>query len=250
MNVSLYQAAAALNANARWQEIIAQNLATASVPGFKKQELSFSAVEAGLMPGSAVGGAQHVLMPQSTTVTNFQQGQLRMTGVNTDVALEGTGFFEVQLPNGDVGYTRDGEFHVNAQGQLVTKQGYVVQSDGGAIQVDLNNPAPLSVGSDGTVSQGADVKGKLKISDFENPRLLNPISNGYYLALNPNLITKPADTTTVRQGFLESANTSAVTEMAHLIAAMRQYEASQRVIQMQDERMSRAINELGNPNPV
>ena len=240
MNVSLYQAAAALNANARWQEIISDNLAASSVPGFKKQELSFSAVAAAVAP--------QVMMPSARASTNFQQGQIRPTGVPTDVAIEGNAFFEVQGPGGQTAYTRDGEFQIDATGQLVTKQGYAVLSDGGPIQFDLNNPAPITISADGTISQGSELKGQLKLTAFEDPRLLTPIGSNYFTATDPNALPAPATNASVRQGFLEGSNTSTVAEMAHLIAAMRQYEANQRVIQAQDERMGRAITELGNPS--
>jgi flagellar basal-body rod protein FlgF len=250
MNVSLYQAAAALNANARWQEVISQNLASAMIPGFKKQELSFSAVEAGMMPTAAAGGVSgRFEMPAANAASNFQQGEIKYTGVNTDIAIEGSGFFAVQLPNGDTAYTRDGEFQLNAQGQVVTKQGYAVLSDGGPIQMDLNNPAPLSIAPTGEVSQGTDLKGTLQLADFKDSHLLTDIGNGYYLARDPNLQTTET-TATLRQGYLEGANTSAVAEMAQMITAMRNYEANQKIIQMQDDRMSRVITELGNPNPA
>jgi flagellar basal body rod protein FlgG len=240
MNVSLCQAAAAMNANARLQEIIAQNLAAGSVPGFKKQDVSFAAVEA--------AQAQNTLMPEARVATNFQQGLLRPTGVPTDVAIEGDGFFEVQLPSGQTSYTRDGEFQFDAQGQLVTKQGYPVLSDSGPIQIDRNNPAQFSIAPDGTLSQGADTKGKLKITTFSDPHLLTYVGNGNYIATDPNLQPSTATDVTMRQGYLEASNASAVVEMAHLVTAMRQYEASQRVVQTQDDRMGRAISELGNPN--
>ena len=245
MNVSLHQAAAAMNANARWQEIISENLAASSIPGFKKQELSFDAIQAGLMPTS--NGTQHFLLPRAAASINFQPGELKATGVNTDVALEGSGFIPVQLPDGNTAYTRDGELHINASGQLVTKQGYPVLGDGGPIQLDLSNRTPMSVSSTGEVSQGSDIKGTIKPVDFDEPNLLTPISHGYFLANNPKLKTRDAAETYFRQGFLEAANTSAATEMAQLILAMRMYEANQRVIQAQDERMGRVITELGNP---
>ena len=245
MNVSLFEAAAALNANSRWQELIADNLAASSIPGFKKQDLSFGAIEAGLMPSSA-HGPQHFSLPRATVTTNFQPGEMKFTGVKTDVGLEGRGFLAIQLPDGNTAYTRDGEFQLNASGQLVTKQGFPVLGNGGPIQIDLNNPAPMSISSTGEVSQGADTKGRFEVVEFDNPNLLTPISPGYFLANNPNLKTEDATGTFFRQGFLEAANTSAVVEMAHLIAALRMYEANQRVIQAQDERMGRAITELGN----
>src|SRR6185436_20594619 len=120
MNVSLFQAAAALKANSQWQEAIAENLSASSIPGFKKKELFTTAIAAGGPPLPGVAPSTFV-MPRSGVATNFQPGQLKHTGVNTDCAIEGPGFFEMQLPNGTTGYTRDGEFQINAQGQLVTK---------------------------------------------------------------------------------------------------------------------------------
>lgn len=241
MNVSLYQAAAALNASARWQDIISQNLASGSVPGFKKQDITFSSVEA----AQGKGG----LIPTTQTVTNFQQGQIRPTNVPTDVAIEGDGFFEVQLPSGQTAYTRDGEFQFNAQGQLVSKQGYLVQTDGGPIQMDPKIAGPISIAPDGTVSQGSNQLGKLKITTFNDPHLLTQIGNSYFAANDPHLVPTAVATPTVRQGYLEAGNTSSIVEMANLISAMRQFEANQKVVQMNDDRMSRAITELGNPNP-
>src|SRR2546427_11629811 len=106
MNVGLYQAAAALNANSRWQEVIAEILSAASIPGYKKQELSFGAMQAALTPGA--NAPQRPSLPRPTVATNFQAGELKFTGVKTDVALEGRGFLAVQMPDGATGYTRDG----------------------------------------------------------------------------------------------------------------------------------------------
>ena len=244
MNVSLYQAASALTANARWQDLISQNLASASVPGFKKQDLSFSSVQAGLL--QAQNGTTATL-PRAQIATNFQTGEIRATGTKTDVAIDGSGFFEVQLANGANAYTRDGEFQINANGQLVTKAGYAVLGEGGPIQLDRNNPAPLSISANGQVSQGTEVKGKLKVVGIDNPNLLTQISGGYFLADNPNLQTTTIAQPSVRQGYLEAANTSSVLEMASLIRSMRSFEANQRIIQMQDDRMGRAITDLGSP---
>src|SRR6266545_1128480 len=158
MNVSLYQAASALNAMDRWQETIAENLAASSVPGYKKQDFSFAAVQAGLHGGPAVGGpassgaTSAVLMSGGQASTNFQPGEFRVTNVKTDVAIDGKGFFEVQLPNGAAAYTRDGEFHIDSQGQLVTKEGYRILGEGGPIVLDLNNHTEVSIAATGEVS--------------------------------------------------------------------------------------------------
>jgi len=248
MNVSLYQAAAGLSANARWQELISENLAASAVPGFKKQDLSFDAIQGGMISQGGVGSnpLSHYLLTAPNASVNFQQGDVKQTGVPTDVAIEGDGFFAVQLPGGETGYTRDGEFHVNAQGQLVNKSGDTVLGDSGPIQFDSNKPAIISISSTGDISQGTDVKGKLKLVGFNDVHLLTPVSHDCFLANNPKLqTTDVSSTSTLRQGYIEGSNTSPVVEMAHLITAMRNFEANQHVIQMQDDRMGRTIAEFG-----
>jgi flagellar basal-body rod protein FlgG len=236
-----------LNANARWQEVISENLASSGIPGFKKQDLSFEAVQAGLMSETSSGLRQPFALSRAHPSTNFTQGELRVTSVKTDLAIEGPGFFAVQMPNGATGYTRDGEFRINAQGQVTTKQGFPVLGDGGPIQLDLSEPAEITISSTGEVSQGSELRAVLRIVDFPQPERLTPAGAGYFVAHDPALVPADVPQPSVRQGCLEGANTTAVSEMANLITAMRAFEANQRVIQLQDERMSRAISELGNP---
>ena len=237
MNVSLYQATSALNAMDRWLEVIAENIASASVPGFKKQEFSFAAV-------AASAGARTALLPQGQESTNFRSGDFRVTGVKTDAAVDGPGFFEVVLPDGRAGFTRDGEFRIGTGGQLLTKNGFPVQGEGGPIQLDPNNRAELSISTRGEVSQGAARKGTLKLVEFAEVRQLTRINGGYFLADQPGAGAGAATVSTVRQGVVESANTSTTTDMAQLLTAMKFYEANHKTVQAQDERMSRSINEL------
>ncbi|HUD49590.1 MAG TPA: flagellar hook-basal body protein [Candidatus Baltobacteraceae bacterium] len=255
MNVSLYQAAAALDANSRWQEVIAGNMASSSIPGFKKQELSMAAVRAGLMPSSGLNSSnlpQFFTIPKATASTSFLSGDSQVTSNKTDVAIDGSGFFTVRLPNGSTVLTRDGQFQITAKGQLVTKDGYTVlgQSGPGAapgpIFLDLGNSAPMVISATGEVSQGSQTQGKLKITEFVKPTLLTQISGAYFMANDPNLQTRPS-TSTLRQGFLEGSNTSPVTEMANMMTAMRSFEANQHIIQIQDERLGKTISDLGNP---
>ena len=237
-----------MNANARWQEVISENLACSSIPGFKRQELSFEAVHAGMAAQPGLGTSASALVPRSSLFTNFAPGEMRATGVSTDVAIEGQGFFAVQLPDGQTGYTRDGEFQLNSTGELVTKQGFPVLGDTGTIQIDRNLSGALTISATGEVSQGEEVRGRLRIVDFDNPRLLRQSNGGTFVATHPDLMATDVASPSVRQGFLESANTSPATEMASLITAMRSFEAGQKLLHSQDERMARVISELGNPN--
>jgi flagellar basal body rod protein FlgG len=243
MNVSLYQASAAMNAANRWQELIAENLSGAPLTGYKKQELSTEAVRAGLMlPGNQA--APVFLLPHATAALNLQQGELRRTGAATDLAIDGPGFFEVQLPNGASAYTRNGEFRVSPQGVLMTKNGHTVMGETGPIQLDVASGEPMTISASGEVSQGGVLRGKLKVVEFNQPSLLTPAGAGLYLAQNPQLQARPAAASSVCQGFVEASNISPMLEMANLIVAMRQFETAQRVIQLQDERMGRTISEL------
>ena len=236
-----------MNANTRWQESIAENLTASSIPGARKQEVAFSSVEAGIAPGLMGLQGGRFLIPATRVAVSQQQGTLRTTGVPTDLAIDGSGYFEVQLPNGAKAYTRDGEFHYNAQGQLVTKQGYTVLGEGGALQLDPANTAPVSISPNGQVCQGGQVKGQVRMVEFAQPNALKNIGDGYYLLDDPRVQPASAQKSQMRQGYLEGANSSPTTEMASMLTSMRMFEANQKVMQMQDERMGRVITDLGNP---
>src|SRR4029079_7428776 len=130
--------------------------------------------------------------------------------------------------------TRDGEFKINAQGELVTKQGYVVMGEGGPIQLDRNAATPMTVATDGPVTQAGQVRGKISLTAFNDPSLLTPIGGGMFTAKAPGIQTSTDTKSMVRQNSVEGANTNSVLEMTNLISVMRAYEANQRVIQMQD----------------
>lgn len=242
MNVSIYNAAAAMGANVRLHEVLTENLTGGDVAGFKRSELTFEAVQAGLWPNSA----NPVVFPRTSLVPNFSPGATKPTGSKTDFALEGPGFFQVQMPNGRVGYTRDGQFQISPDGNFVTKAGYPVLSDGGAIRIDAANPRPVTVADTGEISQGTEVIGTLRMVEFDDVKALTPVAGGIYLPLDPNLEANPAEKTRVRQGYVETSNSSPVVEMGELMRALRNFEVNQRVLQQHDDRMGRAIAAIGN----
>jgi flagellar basal-body rod protein FlgF len=244
MNVSLYQAAAAMNAQTRWQEMITENMAAGNVPGFRKQQISFADVAATSPMGMNGVTPTGFTIPVATTSTNFQQGEFRPTGSSTDFAIDGPGFFEVQLPDGSKAYTRNGEFQLNSRGQLTTKRGNLVLSSSGPLQFDPNNPSPVTVSATGQVSQGSNPKGQLRLVQFSDPNQLVATANGCLQPQNGETPRQADKMTTVHQGFLESSNSSPVMEMGSLITAMRLFEANQKVLQTQDERMGKAISDL------
>jgi flagellar basal-body rod protein FlgF len=245
MEVSLYQAAAAMNATAQWQELIAENLTTASISGGRKRDISFSDVQAGLDSGLSSAGQSGYSIPTANAVTNFQPGEMHASSNPMDFALEGPGFFTVQLPDGEKAYTRGGEFHVDANGQLSNDQGFAVLGSAGPVRFNPNSTDPVTIAPSGEVSQGQTQVGKLQVTEFNNPKLLEMIGADDFRSDSLQVQPQPATSTKVRQGFLEGANASPTTEMSSLVTAMREFEANQKVMQMQSERMSQTINELG-----
>ncbi|HEV2692292.1 MAG TPA: flagellar hook-basal body protein [Verrucomicrobiae bacterium] len=239
MEVSLYSAASAMNATEQWQDLIADNLSSASVPGARQREAVFSGVPAGQS-----GLGDKFVIPSASSVINFHQGELLATGNNMDFAVEGPGFITVQMPDGSKAYTRDGEFKLNSQGQLITKSGYTVMGSAGPLQFDPNNTAPITVTADGQVSQGADVKGKLGIVEFSSAKSLTMLGGGLFRNDVPNMLPETATETSVRQGFIEQGNTSPTLAMASMITAMRMFESNEKVMSMQSDRMSKSITDL------
>ncbi len=244
MDVSIYSAAAAMNATERWQEMVAENLSMAGVPGAHARAMSFSSVQAGQ---DSLGGGSFV-MPVPNTSTDFTQGELRGTGNQMDCALQGKGFFTVEMEDGTKGYTRDGEFTVNKSGQLVTKQGLAVLSENGPIRSDPASKSALTISQDGIVSQGSEIKGKLALAEFAKPQNLTTRGGGIFSNTNPAVEPVPALSTQVRAGFAENSNVSPTLAMATMITAMRMFESNQKIVSMQSERMSKSIVELTGTN--
>ena len=206
MNVTLYQAAAALEGNLLRQQAIAENLSAASVPGFKKNDIGFSAISADMFKGQLDKvqdkSQLQFLFPSFEQQTNFQQGTLISTNVNTDVAIDGPGFFAVQGPNNQIFYTRDGTFRPNQDGLLATKDGYPLLSETGTISVDSANSEPVTISNMGDVSQGGNGLGRLKLVTFGEPGQLQRANAGYYFTAG-NQAAQAANLTitSVRQGF-------------------------------------------------
>lgn len=235
-----------MNASARWQEIVAENLSANALPGFKKSDVTFESIQSGSMAPNGTTGltSEKFVQPRASGVLNFSPGEIKPTGSPTDMALDGPGFFEIQMADGSKGYSRDGEFKLDTQGFLVTKQGNMVMGENGPLQFDPQNSNPITVAATGEVYQGSEEKGRLRVVEFSDPHLLTQTGGGYFIAQNTALSPHAATGTLVRQGALESSNTSPMREMSSLITALRMYESNQRVAQMQDERMTRTISDL------
>lgn len=250
MNIGLYQGAASLAALERWQEMVSQNIGASSVPGFKKNEMSFEAVLGGMKRTGAEGSFGKDIssaMPHQSVRISMEPGELRSTGNELDFAIQGSGFFQVQKPDGQTGYTRDGEFRVSPDRMIVTKQGFPVMGDGGPITLRPGG-GRVSVNSEGTIVQGDTQIGKIAVYDFADPAKLRRIGDGLLAPPDASVRSTSVEKPSVLGGSLEGSNVSAMQEMVTLITVSRAYEANQRLVIANDETTGKAIQALGNPN--
>jgi len=237
MNIGVYQGASALESLERWQNLISQNIASSSIPGYKKTDMSFEGVAFGQLQSGRGAAAQSAIMPVDDTKVSFETGYMSQTGNPTDFAIEGDGFFEVKDSVGNSLYTRDGEFHINTQNQLTTKNGSLVQGVGGAISL-IPGGGDIAVDNGGQIYQGTQLVGRLKVVAFDDNSKLEKVNGGF---LSGSASPKSAANSKIAQGYLEGSNVSAVDEMVNLIRVSRAQEANQKTITAYDERLGRVI---------
>jgi len=220
----------------------ANNLSNANTTGFKKS-LMASIAQVDINRNDQLKLHQDEDHQMSENYIDYSQGSMIITENPFDLALENTGFFEVETENG-IRYTRSGSFIRNGMGELVTLQGYKVLGEDG-LPINLEESGTFSVSSSGRVyADGQDV-GKLSIVDFENKRLeLGREGHNLYYSKNgvePNRNIN----TNVKQGFLESSNVSVIDSMVEMIRFQRNYEANQKSITSSDETLAKAVNDIG-----
>ena len=259
---ALYTAASGMTAQELNLDNIANNLSNSSTAGFQSRRLQFEDLmyQNLVMPGAAatqqttlVAGLQVGLGTRSAASEVIQlQGDLSQTGNLLDLAIQGQGYFQVLLPNGQTAYTRSGSFHLDGQGNLVTQDGNPVQP---SIAIPTGATS-ITVGSDGTVSVtlagqiAAQQVGTLQLALFNNPGGLNSTGGNLLLATTASgdpIVGAPGSTEglgSVLQGMLEQSNVSVVTEFVNMIVAQRSYEASSRVVNAADQ-MLQTIHNLG-----
>jgi flagellar basal-body rod protein FlgG len=243
-------------------DVISNNLANVNTVGYKRsradfQDLLYQTLRA---PGTLnaagqnlPGGVQIGLGVRTAGVQKIQiEGDLQQTENQLDLAIEGEGFFQILLPNGELAYTRAGNFRTDANGAVVTPEGYKLQPD---ISVPTD-ATEITVGADGTVSvarpgQAAPEEiGQLQLARFANPSGLRSIGRNMLQEAGssgtPNLGTAGQNGVgTIAQGFLEMSNVNLVEEMVNMIVAQRAYETSSKVITTADQMMQTAVRTAG-----
>ncbi|MBV8636346.1 MAG: flagellar basal body rod protein FlgG [Burkholderiaceae bacterium] len=277
MNNSLYIAATGMQAQQQDLDTIANNLTNLSTPAYKASNVNFQELmytdPLGARPVQGVPGHAHAkshhthaaentaeLSEQPATAygsgvsvgsitKDFSVGTITQTGAPMDVAIQGSGFIEVTMPDGTLAYTRGGRFGVSKDNYLTSPQGNEIKP---SIRLPAN-PTSITIAPNGlvTATAGSSTQpvqvGQIELANFNNPGALNPIGNGLYLPTDASgraSYGKPGDNSngTLAQGAVEGSNVNMVNQMVSLMVAQRAYEMSAKVVQTSDELMSMTNN--------
>ncbi len=251
----LYTAYTGLRNEQYRMDIMSNNLANSSTIGYKKEgstSQTFDAVLAyRLNDTTDIGnlprriGYNNPGVKIGEVYNDYTQGSFQVTENTYDLALSGNGFFTIEFQNkaGETStkYTRAGDFTLNTEGFLVTKDGDYVLGTSGRIRLDTNSDT--SITKDGSISQNGRVVARLQITDFEDYDYLVKYGETYFEPTE-GYDTKAADAE-VFSGYLETSNVQVVSEMVNMISITRAYESNQKILQTYDSTLDVAVNQLG-----
>jgi len=252
MSDGIYTALSGSIARAHEVDLIANNLANANTPGYKRDLGTFQEYltearrpEAVVDPGARPEGSQS-LVELDGIYTDYRQGSLQRTSRPLDLALDGPGFFEVSTPAG-VRYTRQGNFTLDATGRLVTANGFPVVSAGSSSEIRLAR-LPMRIAEDGNIWQDGKAVARVSVREFAEPQRLEKSGNSYYRDTGAKPMPD-APRTRLVQGFIEGSNVNPVSEMTRLIEATRAYESHLQAIRTYQEIEGRAASGIAGIRP-
>jgi flagellar basal-body rod protein FlgG len=252
---ALYTAAAGMQSQQMNLDVISNNLANVNTTGYKETKLQFQDVlyqttrEAGSDQGAGNQLPESLQIGQGavpvSTERLFTQGEMSQTGGNLDIAIQGNGFFQVQMPDGTLAYTRDGSFKNDSQGRVVTSDGYPVQ---GGFQPVPNGTTNITISASGSVTYTTAsglTTSQVQIARFNNPGGLDAVGQNLYKETVASGTAELGDPSQngfgqLQQGYLELSNVSVVQEMVSLILAQRAYEVNSKAVQAADEMMQQS----------
>ncbi|MBO8129179.1 MAG: flagellar hook-basal body protein [Peptococcaceae bacterium] len=247
MNRGIYIGGAAMNVAQTRARVLANNLANVGTPGFKEDRVSFTTYLEHAV-NARQSGRYHPVGPMDYGVavngitTNLAGGPLKYTGNKYDLALQGEGYFTVQAGE-DTLYTRDGSFHVDASGSLVTADGRLVLGQNGPITLA---PGDFEVRPDGTILQNGAEVDRLRIMRLPAGEPEAWQKNGEnYFDYQGNTGMEEATSCQVQQGALEGSNTDLAAAMLEMQTVVRTYQAGQKIISAHDQLLNKLINQAG-----
>lgn len=262
MHPALWVSKTGLSAQDTNMTTISNNLANVNTTGFKRDRAVFQDLlyqidrqpgglnneNAQLPSGLQLGTGVRVV----GTAKQFSQGNLQVTEQPLDLAVDGRGFFQIQMPDGEIGYTRDGQFQLNADGDVVTPDGYLLEPN---INIP-ENATSVTIGKDGTVSAVIENQaqpqnlGEVALVDFVNPQGLQAMGSNLYRQTAASGDPQEGEAGigglgTVEQGMTEASNVEVVEELVNMITTQRAYEMNSKVVSSTDQMLQFITNNIG-----
>lgn len=250
---SLYTAVSGMITLENKQNTISNNMANANTTGYKAEDLAIKSFDEVLIQNKdKIVGGRNVTNKLGTislgaeidsVITKYTQGDIKQTESITDFAIDGRGFFGVQVGD-NILYTRDGSFKINNAGYLVTTTGdnvLGVDNNGNMAPIFVGNDSEFYIDENNNIFVNGQSNQKLLTADFQNYDTLDKVGDNYYTGENPiyNAVVN------VHQSYLESSNVNITEEMVNMMTVMRNYESVQKVLTMIDESMGIAATKVG-----
>lgn len=244
MSNALIAAVQSMQNDMRRMETVSQNMVNIATPGYKRAMPVANAFSEAMGAAAAAGPlAQPGGAPTLTSVLDLSPGPLKQTGKPWDLAIAGDGFFELDTPEGPA-YTRAGDFRVDGRGRLVSQAGFAVQGMQGELLVNGGAGAAAVIDHSGRIVQDGATIGQIKLVRFDDPKALVKNAAGLLQASGKHSAATEAHPE-LQVGFLESSNVTPMREMVSMMETTRHFEAAQKLFQGYDEKLSSAIQKLG-----
>jgi len=216
-------------------EVIANNIANASSPGYKSDQMMFAEHVLSVGKSTKLSFVRDVAMAR-----NYGEGQIYRTNNNFDVAIKGNGWFQVDT-GGTFKYTRNGHFQLDFEGNLVNTAGHTVQSVDGGPVVFSPEDTNIQIKADGSIVVDGENRTKIKIVTFDNLGSLRKVSGNL---LESDDEPKEATEFSLIQGMLEKSNVQPIMEVTRMIDTLRNYQGTQKLLDQEHERQRKAIEKL------
>lgn len=248
---ALWSASSGMLAQQMNMDAISNNVANVNTVGYKKSKVEFQDLLYSEMREPNRQNLRGEVVPTGYQVGNgvrpsanqvvFEQGALQESGNQLDFAVNGSGFFAVQRPDGTIAYTRDGSFRFDGEGQLVNAAGYLVLSED-ENPITVTDTSVVTVDSTGQVLEGEQVAGRIGVFGFVNPAGMEQAGSNLYITTINSGEAMVADETTYKlvQGSVEAANVQVAEEMTNMMIAQRAYELSSRAVRTADDMLGMA----------
>ncbi len=249
----LYKSASAMTIEEIRHDVIANNIANAATPGFKRENVVISPFDEVLSSASRDIGDSETLYQSpiggvtSQSYTDFSQGSQRSTSRELDAAINGEGFFAVQTPDG-TRYTRSGNFALNGNDQLIMAGNpeHLILGSGNTPITIPSTGGKISIDRSGGITVGEETAGRLQVTDFEKPYRLRKVGNNLFMPTEEGIGNNAEEGSySIEQMTLEMSNVNIVEEMVAMIINQRIFQTSQKMIQSQDQTLQKAIDDVG-----